>query len=552
MPAPLIAEKDYFLKGDGTWGEIVIPTDYVTLGTSQVITGEKTFRGSKRIKFKQGSASDKLGFTLYDNNNRERAFLEYASQQLINDTPTLLLGNYSTNANQITYIGFRNFVNGSGLSGAYNLLAPLISDASVPFELSTTYTNFYMMLGAKYGNNIVKTGADGVLDLNSILPEISENIDDELLSNVVTLDGNETITGIKIFDKNTFNSIVELTGSTIDVSTASCFQKTVTSDIELTFTGVPSGKFGTFTLILINGGAFDVTFPNNIVWSSNSGEPTLKTSGTDVLTFFTIDGGTTWNYSGDSTNVYQGPTSNSDGIAGMVPPARYGQKDYFLRGDGVWSYITDGGVITDFVGATASSNGTHGMVPAPYSSEANAFLKGDGTWQTITTYQGATSTTNGIEGLVPRAMIADKDKFLKGDGTWQELSDMVTLATAQTITGTKTFEDVYNTVENVNATSGEVYIDGSSSVYTLSISTHTDIAFTAPITSGKAKVFTLIIDNNPQSGYAVYWPMNVYWNSGIPPTLNGRTVITFLGIYNPNSNAIEYYGTPSVVEAATE
>ena len=150
VPAPLIAEKDYFLKGDGTWGEIVIPTDYVTLGTSQVITGEKTFRGSKRIKFRQGSASDKLGFTLYDNNNRERAFLEYASQQLINDTPTLLLGNYSTNANQITYIGFRNFVNGSGISGAYNLLAPLVSDASVSFELSTTYTNFYMMLSWIY------------------------------------------------------------------------------------------------------------------------------------------------------------------------------------------------------------------------------------------------------------------------------------------------------------------------------------------------------------------------------------------------------------------
>ena len=40
-----------------------LPSNHVTTNTTQNITGEKTFVGTKRVKFKQSSSSDKIGFT---------------------------------------------------------------------------------------------------------------------------------------------------------------------------------------------------------------------------------------------------------------------------------------------------------------------------------------------------------------------------------------------------------------------------------------------------------------------------------------------------------
>ena len=51
-------------------------TNMVTTDTNQDITGEKTFVGTKRIKFKQSSQNDKLGFTGFDANGTEIGYLE--------------------------------------------------------------------------------------------------------------------------------------------------------------------------------------------------------------------------------------------------------------------------------------------------------------------------------------------------------------------------------------------------------------------------------------------------------------------------------------------
>ena len=54
-----------------------------------------------------------------------------------------------------------------------------------------------------------------------------------------------------------------------------------------------SGKSCSFTLILTNGGSQTVNWPGSVDWAGGSA-PTLTTSGVDVLTFFTVDGGTIW------------------------------------------------------------------------------------------------------------------------------------------------------------------------------------------------------------------------------------------------------------------
>lgn len=165
--------------GDGVtaWNSLdewnpALPTNHVTTDTTQDITGEKTFVGQKRIKFKQSSSNDKLGFTLYTSSNVEQGYLEYNPTNKIDGAPLFTLGNYATSAGGIAQVGFRRYSSISGASGAYNLLTPLIADAKTPFSLTTTYTNFYLPLGFTDGTNTVLAAKSGVVDLSSLIPTL--------------------------------------------------------------------------------------------------------------------------------------------------------------------------------------------------------------------------------------------------------------------------------------------------------------------------------------------------------------------------------------------
>lgn len=153
-----------------------LPTNHVTTDTDQDITGVKTFVGQKRIAFKQSGSSDKLGFTLFNNSGTEKGYLEYNPSNTVDSVPLMTLGNYATASAGLAHVGFRKYSNISGANGAYNLLTPLISDAKTPFNLTTTYTNFYMPLGFTDGNSTVKTAKSGLVDLSSILPTVPTNI----------------------------------------------------------------------------------------------------------------------------------------------------------------------------------------------------------------------------------------------------------------------------------------------------------------------------------------------------------------------------------------
>ena len=169
----------------------------------------------------------------------------------------------------------------------------------------------------------------------------------------------------------------------------------------------------------------------------------------------------------------------------------------------------------------------------------------------ISDYQGATDSAAGVSGLVPAALQSQKDMCLKGDGTWSDVSideaNIVHISGQETITGEKTFTNVWNTASALNGTSGEVYITGDASVYTLSISTHTNIYFPS-IPSGKSKVFTVVMTYNPSSSYAVYWPATTYWTNGTQPTLAATNVITFLGVND--GNRTRWFGTVSLANAS--
>ena len=185
----MVAQPNYGLSTDTTLGgnspsDIIIPSEkaiktyvdttadkYVTLTTSQQITGEKTFIGEKRIKFKQAKSLNKLGFTLYDSNNAEKGYLEFNPSNKIDNAPLMALGNYATTDNTVTQVGFRRYSSVLNANGAYNLLTPLIADARTPFSLTTTYKNFYLPLGFTDGTTTVTTSKSGMVDLSSLIPE---------------------------------------------------------------------------------------------------------------------------------------------------------------------------------------------------------------------------------------------------------------------------------------------------------------------------------------------------------------------------------------------
>ena len=91
------------------------------------------------------------------------------------------------------------------------------------------------------------------------------------------------------------NALGSISGAnTIDYSLGSVVTATATAGVTWSVTNPPaSGKCGSFTLVLTNGGAGTQTWMSGTKWPAATA-PTLQASGVDVLSFFTTDGGTTW------------------------------------------------------------------------------------------------------------------------------------------------------------------------------------------------------------------------------------------------------------------
>ena len=79
-----------------------------------------------------------------------------------------------------------------------------------------------------------------------------------------------------------------------DLTTGNVFTATATGNVTLSVTNVPAtGTCASLSLVAINFGAHTITWPTGTKWAGGTA-PTLTTSGTDILTFFTVNGGTTW------------------------------------------------------------------------------------------------------------------------------------------------------------------------------------------------------------------------------------------------------------------
>ena len=83
-------------------------------------------------------------------------------------------------------------------------------------------------------------------------------------------------------------------GNDIDLTLGNSVTATIDSTTTFTFSNpTAAGEGCGFTLVLTNGAAAAVTWPGVVDWPGGT-PPVLTTSGVDVLTFWTIDGGARW------------------------------------------------------------------------------------------------------------------------------------------------------------------------------------------------------------------------------------------------------------------
>lgn len=100
----------------------------------------------------------------------------------------------------------------------------------------------------------------------------------------------------------TISQTAAATTGVMDLQLSSRFNSTIAANTTFSFANVPAGRAAEVVLQITDGGGHAVTWPASVTWAGGS-PPTLKASGTDVVSFWTQDGGISW-----QAHV-QGPTA---------------------------------------------------------------------------------------------------------------------------------------------------------------------------------------------------------------------------------------------------
>jgi len=428
-------------------GDIPSLTNYVTLNGTQTITGEKTFTVPNNfdnvIRFKQnlGSYATGSGYTTmfsnsqptyyslgfydggaaltqlyFDKTTQSYTFPAASGTIALTSNITTALTNYVpySGATQNVDLGANNLVSRhlivNGLSGSYG--GSLLLKQNANAGLSNNYTSI-----SSSGLNFVATAVNGAgvlyeatFNLASIttnrsytLPNASGTIaltsDIPSLSNYVTLDGTQTISGLKTFS----NSITNFNNPAVNGVNTLNFKSAAVTDavisIDTVFTQFQSFgsygylfkmKDGTNGLAIRNDGS---GFQLNLPFSGSSGvfSSTLTSLSSIKGTNFILSGGT------GNTGLYYGHTDRvvlANYTAGGIDFETNGgniNMTLFPNGNlGVGTSLTDDGVNKlqvagsgKFTGALTAAFGTlnnsasantTALTLNGYSSTANAHI----------------------------------------------------------------------------------------------------------------------------------------------------------------------------------
>jgi len=155
---------------------------------------------------------------------------------------------------------------------------------------SNITTGFNNTLVGRNSGNTLTTGEN-----NTVLGSNAE-ASSATVSNEITL-GNTSITRFRIPGAGIDNTSDALSGTTpsVDVGARDTYTLTTSGNTTFTFTGAPSsGQVGSFSLIITAGGTHTLTWPASVDWAGGTAPAAPASGETDIYTFMSIDGGTTW------------------------------------------------------------------------------------------------------------------------------------------------------------------------------------------------------------------------------------------------------------------
>jgi hypothetical protein len=139
------------------------------------------------------------------------------------------------------------------------------------------------------GFGLTGTTDNGIITYNAA--PVGANVESNILFDGTTLSvtGNVASTTFR----ETYSN--EGTGGsvTLNLSTANNFRRQFNGTATISFLNAPAANAFGFTLVVVNAGAYSITWPANVDWAGGSA-PLLTSSGTDVLAFYTYDNGTTY------------------------------------------------------------------------------------------------------------------------------------------------------------------------------------------------------------------------------------------------------------------
>ena len=118
-------------------------------------------------------------------------------------------------------------------------------------------------------------------------------------SKAVTADANGDVNLSEELKAKSYNEtyVALSAGSTVDINNeaGNVFALTTNQNTTFTFSNPPSsGTSYGFTLKLTAGGTHTITYPNSVDFAGGSAPDAPASGETDVLVFFTVDGGTNW------------------------------------------------------------------------------------------------------------------------------------------------------------------------------------------------------------------------------------------------------------------
>jgi hypothetical protein len=284
-----------FVNTSGFWHETGTVNAY-TLRTGTATTINATGVNAAAFYVTTGHAvtTINVGATVQINTSSYAVGTIGAGNGALITNTTIRVGNNSVNTsiNSSTFSGTANNASYLGGKAEQDLNVNSALFASNASHLGgVAATNYLTSISSTFAGTV--TGNDFVATTNSSTFGTAH----KFFAGGNVAFGNTSAAPTRMYLHGPVSSRIVALGTTSAIS-CNCaqtnyFTATASGATSVTFTSVPAGVAFSLVLVLTNGGAATMTWSSSPKWPGGIA-PTLTSSGVDVLTFITDNGGTTW------------------------------------------------------------------------------------------------------------------------------------------------------------------------------------------------------------------------------------------------------------------